>query len=554
MANPIVSGDTWKSIRDKINGVIDAAENVDISAAQAALYDGPWLGTVGLLLADTTLTYTPSTPSTVAAGGYVRTRAEGFSYRVAASTATDHHVVTAGGVKLYVQPGTRGHNAKAFGVIGDGTTDDSAAMQMAINACFNAGVTLFVPAGDYYCPSGIAVNYTTLLYGKPVIVGEGASNTRFSTNTNTTLLNISGDWGSSEQQRNQFSGFSLSYSGFSLSYSGSNSIGVGMALTELSYTGLSDIAINGFYKGLLATDVITLTFHKCMFVGNTVGVEGVRTTFSNANAWAFYACTINGNSLRGIQVNKAATLSLDSCTLEGNGTMSVTETYAVYMNGNPNEGASGLTARNCYFEGNKGEADVCIDANDGDGALHSFYGCTFNRISSVNFVTNNIKLVKSNTGFLGLTVNGCGFRHFNTYSPASNRRCIAFVGAIANDDYQVSLTENYFASTVDAPTIGGVASSQKAYTSAWARVVGATGAVAKSHNISSVSRLSTGRYTLTFSQSFKSAGHSVAVLPIGTLGFGALVAETASTITIETYNGASALTDWPAVSVIVHSE
>lgn len=74
------------------------------AAAQAALYDGPFLDTVVALLADTSLTYTAGQPSTVLAGDYVRTRAEGFAYQVATSSATDHHVATAGGVKLYILP------------------------------------------------------------------------------------------------------------------------------------------------------------------------------------------------------------------------------------------------------------------------------------------------------------------------------------------------------------------------------------------------------------------------------------------------------------------
>ena len=61
----------------------------------------PEFATVPALIADTSLTYTAGQPGTVVAGQIVRTRAEGFSYEVAASGATDHHVITAGGVKLY---------------------------------------------------------------------------------------------------------------------------------------------------------------------------------------------------------------------------------------------------------------------------------------------------------------------------------------------------------------------------------------------------------------------------------------------------------------------
>lgn len=45
--------------------------------------------------------------------------ADDFRYVEAASGATDHHVATAGGVKLYVQPGPRGYDVRAFGARDD---------------------------------------------------------------------------------------------------------------------------------------------------------------------------------------------------------------------------------------------------------------------------------------------------------------------------------------------------------------------------------------------------------------------------------------------------
>lgn len=53
--------------------------------------------------------------------------AGGYRYIVAATGANDHHITTAGGVKLYAQPDAAGgYNVKALGAAGDGTTDDAA--------------------------------------------------------------------------------------------------------------------------------------------------------------------------------------------------------------------------------------------------------------------------------------------------------------------------------------------------------------------------------------------------------------------------------------------
>tara|TARA_R110000751_G_scaffold146094_9_gene250027 strand:+ start:27957 stop:30251 length:2295 start_codon:yes stop_codon:yes gene_type:complete len=98
--------DDGTSLRMLSYGDVESAVEViqlacEAAAAEAALYDGPWLDNVTALLADTSLTYTASQPGTVAEGDYVRTRKEGYSYEVAASDASDNDTVTTGGVKLY---------------------------------------------------------------------------------------------------------------------------------------------------------------------------------------------------------------------------------------------------------------------------------------------------------------------------------------------------------------------------------------------------------------------------------------------------------------------
>lgn len=135
MTDAIQNGEVGSSVRAKLN------ENfVDVSAlkAEAALS----FDTVAALLADSTLTYV-----TAPAGSIVE--AGGFRYEVAASAATDQHVSTAGGVKLYVQKEASGYDVTAFGAVGDGTTDDTAIIQSAIDAVSAAG------GGQIWFPSGV---------------------------------------------------------------------------------------------------------------------------------------------------------------------------------------------------------------------------------------------------------------------------------------------------------------------------------------------------------------------------------------------------------------
>jgi hypothetical protein len=98
----------------------------------------PAIQSVADLLADEVLGYS-GTEITVVAGDIIRTRVEGFSYRVAASGATDQHVTTAGGVKLYTQRGVAGFNAQSFG-------NDDAAVQKAIDIIGTGGGTVLLDA------------------------------------------------------------------------------------------------------------------------------------------------------------------------------------------------------------------------------------------------------------------------------------------------------------------------------------------------------------------------------------------------------------------------
>jgi hypothetical protein len=149
LKKPTVGGsqNTWGQDLNENFDAIDTA----IAAAQNQI-NRQWLDDVVTLLSDTTLTYTSAQPGTVLAGDIVRTRAEGFSYRVAASGATDHHVTPAGGVKLYVLPGTDGaYHTAAFGANWRKAFEVANALATTglASHIFHPGAAVVLDAGSY---------------------------------------------------------------------------------------------------------------------------------------------------------------------------------------------------------------------------------------------------------------------------------------------------------------------------------------------------------------------------------------------------------------------
>ncbi len=112
--------------------------------------------TVHALLNDTTLSYSAGTDAIPVTPGDLITEAEiNTVYEVIDATAPTPHLITENGVKLAVKPNQESAlNIKSFGATGDGTTDDTFAIQTAIDTAAqlaqnNRMLSVIVPCGLY---------------------------------------------------------------------------------------------------------------------------------------------------------------------------------------------------------------------------------------------------------------------------------------------------------------------------------------------------------------------------------------------------------------------
>lgn len=165
------------SVQDAVTQTLTQLE----AAFATAVADQRTTIDVAELLADTTFTYTPGTDDTVVAGNIIRTRAEGFAYEVAAANAVPatssvdgYHLITAGGVKLFVRPSGSVISVKQFGATGDGS-DEAAKLQAFFNHAWildNAKRYTYDVSGKYTIGSTIIAAYPSSPIQERHFVGQ----------------------------------------------------------------------------------------------------------------------------------------------------------------------------------------------------------------------------------------------------------------------------------------------------------------------------------------------------------------------------------------------
>ena len=222
------------------------------------------------------------------------------------SKAVNHEYTPAGtgAVATTVQSKLRETvSAKDFGAVGDGVTDDTAAIQAAINATAG-GKLLYIPSGTYRISSQItkAQSFTC-----PTIVGEGAASTIF-------------DFGAP---------IGLKIKG------GSGSL-CGAVISGIQFTGLTTTTL------VQVADQCGVTFKECRFSQGAIGLDlfnessGGFTEFVVAEncdftEWCVEALvyrrasgtdSFHGSGLRNCTINEASGATLPKIRIGGAGSSS----------------------------------------------------------------------------------------------------------------------------------------------------------------------------------------------------------------------------------------
>lgn len=325
------------------------------------------------------------------------------------------------------------YNVKAYGAKGDGVTDDTEAIQSAIDAVMaNGGGTVFLPAGTYLISSTLLIDNSSSEYfsdpRKIHIAGAGNCQTIIRSTAAAAALKLIGG-------KNGILNSFITYQRIhDIRLLGDNykTGSIGIEIDTCSFLHLQHVEIQGFQYGFDAYDMDNSSFTKCIFHYNHYGIRMQERvprnplTSTRPNNINFYDCQIGGNLNWGGLFIGGSCINFFGGDIQGNGIGGEDATKWGVQILDP--GVQGGVACNFYgvfFESNMGIADLWLYTQTDLGfgknpCVYNVQGCTFNRSQNTWTATYNI-LAGFDADKFGpqkLIVNGCAFKNFNdTYTP-----------------------------------------------------------------------------------------------------------------------------------------
>lgn len=338
-------------------------------------------------------------------------------------------------------------SVKDFGAVGDDTHDDTTNIQAAINYANTIGGDVYFPAGIYKITNGLTINNSgdTSDTFKASMYGDSSASVRIHGAAGSyDMLTITGGTGAGVESHQVIRG---------LFFVKEDYVGSCIAGDNIAFLSLEDVSCFNANYSFYATDVLSSVFYNCVFRQATIGMRAEYTNFSYPNALTMVGCVV-GNCLdAGIWVVGGSTFNMFGGSVESNGIGGSSSTkFGVLLNNSGVQGSVSGNFSGVYFENNVGTADIWL-ANSAQPAAASISGCSFARVSSTYYTTNNIYVETSGSGVTqSVSVAGCGFKYFNTYVPNSGRKYInsaSTSGGVST----VAWSGCVFQSSTEAPSI-----------------------------------------------------------------------------------------------------
>lgn len=268
----------------------------------------------------------------------------------------------------------------AFGAKGDGVTDDTAAIQLAINTlgALSTPSTLFFPAGIYQVSSALNVSSSVSLRG------ETEYNTFIRTGSGTApIINVT------------TKGY-LEITQLALTASVTRTAGYYIDINDSAVINvyIGHVQLSGYFGGVRWAGTSELDIDQCQFLNGTAATaNGVRIDNGSDisirhSVWS--AASQIGN---GIIITNCGDINLIDCNVIKGGT-------CLLVNPGNGQTVASLEATNCFFDSSNIGVSV-VGSGTGIWARARFVSCWFSSHSQRGVILNSSSGVTDGVMFLG---------------------------------------------------------------------------------------------------------------------------------------------------------
>jgi hypothetical protein len=368
-----------------------------------------------------------------------------------------------------------------FGAVGDGVTDDTAAIQAALDWAVGRGLTIHVPTGTYK---------TTATLNWPVdwpvaLVGDGVESTSINYTGSGTAISIFDAGSSTKYVKSSIENLFLTGDG-ATSTNGIN-IRQGYAIA------LRNIRVRDFEVGVRIEQTwsVVLDFVRIDSCSQ-VGLE----LHNEANNVACYCCEFLDNA-KGVYTAGARSVLFSECTLEAN------TQYGAYVTANSTDGQSeSIVFHGCYIEGNAtNDIRVILDSGAVSPQSVIIRDCYF--VGMASKATFAVRVDQADH----VVIDGCDF----SVGTATYSYSLYISDAGTVDKIRFGKNRDTSTNGVYRGTGTAYSDESKQEARAWGRFTVSGGAIATSNvfNVSSITRISTGVYEVTLREAMTGTNYGI---------------------------------------------
>jgi hypothetical protein len=340
-------------------------------------------------------------------------------------------------------------SVKDFGAKGDGTTDDTASIQAAINLACTYGGNVYLPAGTYKISAALVFTMNSSLVDpvkRPSMSGDGMAATTIYQTVNANGIEIVG-------HDPQPAGYCL-FQDFTLYGYQKNKLG--MALKDIAFVTINNVYLAGWATGLYGVNCLSSTFNDLVIRFNDGGFyfepNAAFGFVSEPNAITMSNCTVGNNDSYGGKVIGAGTFNYTGGSIEANGfgtdLSSAKWGLAIVDAGGKlaQQAACAFNISGVYFEANGGQAQFQVQQTvSRPGVTGVLNACSF-AVLGTSYPQQQVYLAASSPSFaFPITFEGCGWAGLSGYTANAGRPTINNVG----NDFKLAIVGANFYSAVD---------------------------------------------------------------------------------------------------------